>query len=133
MSGFSSIGNPGNIPTVGSGANAASPASLFRSIDEKLRYQDLVGGVRKPAPVKVKKVCVKIFDLSDQSQVEEYENLWAELLAKSSSMEVVVDTRKDLVHRADGTSYWMKYVEYVEFGPDETQNSEGEPGKEDNR
>jgi hypothetical protein len=32
-----------------------------------------------------------------------------------SKGQVVVETSKDLVHRPDGTSYWMKYVEYVEF------------------
>ena len=79
---------------------------------------------------RVRKVKVEIFDLSDKKDVKAYEKLWAELLEKASRMEVVIDHHKDLVHRPDGTSYWMKYVEYVEFGDgsedkDKKSNSEG--------
>ncbi len=118
MSSFASIALPGGIPAAGSGCGL-SPDSLFSSPAEKAAYQRLLESAssRGPAPdVKINKVCVRIFDLSSQKQREEYEKLWAELLQKVARMEAVVESRKDLVTRKDGTSYWMKYVEYVEFG-----------------
>lgn len=126
MSGFSSIANPGKIPTSGSGRTSISPETLFRNGD-KSAYQNILDGVpnKISADVVVKKVKVEIFDLSDPEQVKKYEELWSELLRKAMKMEVVVDSRKDLVNRKDGTSYWMKYVEYVEFG-----DSADESGKD---
>ena len=115
-----SMGIPGIIPTVLSRNGAIDPTVIFGSASEKEKYRRLLEGQAKRdniAPdVRFKKVVVKIFDLSDQKQVEEYEKLWLELLEKTARMEVSVESRKDLVHRKDGTSYWMKYVEYVEFG-----------------
>ena len=119
MSGFSSIALPGRIPVSGSGRGAITPESLFGSPSEKAAYQRLIDsavGGKKAEAITVKNVCVRIFDLSNSRQVKEYEKLWAELLEKASRMEVIVDHHKDLVQRKDGTSYWMKYVEYVEFG-----------------
>lgn len=118
MSGFSSIAVPGGIPMSGSGRSMITPESLFRSSAEKAAYQKLIDnatGGNTTESVKIKKVCVRIFDLSNAKQVKEYEKLWTELLEKASRMEVIVDHHKDLVQRKDGTSYWMKYVEYVEF------------------
>ena len=118
MSGFSSIATPGKIPTDGSGRNSVSPDKLFGSLDERLKYQKILesNGIDPSLEMRIKKVKVEIFDLSDSAQVKKYERLWKELLEKTSRMEVVVESHKDLVHRPDGTSYWMKYVEYVEFG-----------------
>lgn len=119
MSGFSSIAIPGGIPMSGAGRSMITPESLFSSSAEKAAYQRLIDnatGSKSTEAVKIKKVCVKIFDLSDSKQVKAYEKLWSELLEKASRMEVIVDHHKDLVQRKDGTSYWMKYVEYVEFG-----------------
>jgi hypothetical protein len=101
--------------------------SLFSSSAEKAAYQKLIDnatGGKSAEAVKIKNVCVKIFDLSDSKQVRAYEKLWSELLEKASRMEVIVDHHKDLVQRKDGTSYWMKYVEYVEFGSYDTSDSE---------
>ena len=119
MSGFSSVAQPGTVPThvIGGGPE---PLSLFKSEEERLRYHRRMSGGNglsdmPGAALRAKKVKVEIFDLSDAKQVRRYEKLWADLLEKASRMEVVVDSRKDLVHRPDGTSYWMKYVEYVEF------------------
>ena len=78
-------------------------------------YDMVLNGRPSSANFDVKKVKVEIFDLSDEKQVKRYEKLWKELLEKSARMEVVVESSKNLVQRADGTSYWMKYVEYVEF------------------
>ena len=121
MSAFSDIALPGGIPTSG-GGKSISPDSLFKSASEKALYKRLVdsGGSKE---MKISKVKVEIFDLSDSKQVRRYEKLWKGLLVKASLGEVVVDHHKDLVHRPDGTSYWMKYVEYVEFGSDDTENS----------
>lgn len=124
MSGFSSIAIPGGIPMSGAGRSMITPDSLFRSSAEKAAYQRLIDnatGSKSAEAVKIKKVCVKIFDLSDSKQVKAYEKLWTELLEKASRMEVIVDHHKDLVQRKDGTSYWMKYVEYVEFGASEAE------------
>ena len=103
-----------------------SPESLFHN-GEKSEYQNILDGVpnKITSDVVVKKVKVEIFDLSDQEQLRKYEKLWAELLKKAMKMEVVVDSRKDLVHRSDGTSYWMKYVEYVEFGDSANESGNG--------
>jgi hypothetical protein len=131
MSGFSSIAIPGRIPVSGSGRGAITPDSLFGSASEKAAYQriiDAAAGGKKAESIKVKNVCVRIFDLSNSRQVKEYEKLWAELIEKASRMEVIVDHHKDLVQRKDGTSYWMKYVEYVEFGAeseDDVKNKNG--------
>lgn len=122
MSGFSSIAIPGGIPMSGAGRSMITPESLFSSSAEKAAYQRLIdnaNGGKSAEAVKIKKVCVRIFDLSESKQVKAYEKLWTELLEKASRMEVIVDHHKDLVQRKDGTSYWMKYVEYVEFGASE--------------
>lgn len=115
MSGFSSIALPGRIPTAGSGRNDITPESLFSSEKERSEYDRILSGSQSDPNFCVKKVRVEIFDLSDKKQVRKYEKLWKELLEKSARMEVVVDSGKNLVQRKDGTSYWMKYVEYVEF------------------
>ena len=124
MSGFSSIAIPGGIPMSGAGRSMITPENLFSSSAEKAAYQRLIDnatGGKSTEAVKIKKVCVRIFDLSDSKQVKAYEKLWSELLEKASRMEVIVDHHKDLVQRKDGTSYWMKYVEYVEFGASEAE------------
>ena len=130
----SSMGFPSMIPTtvVGKGApGAMDPSLIFSSSAEKDKYRKLLEDGRRTdgiAPdVKFKKVVVRIFDLSDEKQVEEYEKLWLELLEKTARMEVSVESRKDLVHRKDGTSYWMKYVEYVEFGDAKESRNVNEP------
>ena len=116
MSAFSDIGLPGRMPVAGSGRKTVSPESLFSSKAEKNYYQNIIDrACFGQDNVKFKGVKVKIFDLSDEKQVAEYEKLWLKLLNKISMMKAVVDARTDLVRRADGTSYWMKYVEYVEF------------------
>lgn len=117
MASVASMALPGSIPTIGIGRIA--PGSLFSDDEEREKYRSIMGSRTSEniAPdVKIKKVKVCIFDLSDGKQVAEYEKLWAELLEKTAKNEVVVEAQKDLVHRKDGTSYWMKYVEYVEFG-----------------
>lgn len=115
MSGFSSAALPGRIPTSGSGKGDVTPETLFGSAKKRSQYDMILNGRPSSANFEVKKVKVEIFDLSDEKQVKRYEKLWKELLEKSARMEVVVESSKNLVQRADGTSYWMKYVEYVEF------------------
>ena len=105
-----------------------TPEELFKSGPDKAEYMKILDGTAKDPSFKVGKVCVRIFDLSDEKQVKEYEDLWKDLLEKSARMEVVVDSRKDLVHRSDGTSYWMKYVEYVEFS-DAKEDAKSSGGK----
>lgn len=127
MSDFSSIAIPGGIPMSGSGRSMITPETLFGTAAEKAAYQRLIdnaAGGKSAESVKIKKVCVRIFDLSDSKQVRAYEKLWSELLEKASRMEVIVDHHKDLVQRKDGTSYWMKYVEYVEFGAADPSDSD---------
>lgn len=102
-----------------------TPAVLFKNEKEKAIYQEILDGKSSKKDFKVRKVKVEVFDLSDESQRKKYEKLWAELLMKVSRMEAVVESSKDLVKRPDGTSYWMKYVEYVEFGED-TSKAKGE-------
>lgn len=118
MSGFDTAAAPGRMPTSGGGRFSVTPESLFKSNAERIAYQNILdsvgGATERDFSVKSVKVC--IFDLSDAKQRKEYEKLWARLLVRSSKMEVIVDSRKDLVHRENGTSYWMKYVEYVELG-----------------
>jgi len=132
MSGFSSIARPGRIPMGTTGGRAITPESLFGSKEEKEEYQRLLNRAATSqgasTPINIKNVKVEIFDLSDKEQVEAYEKLWKELLVKASKMEVIVDSRKDLVNRSDGTSYWLKYVEYVEFG-DGSDSSGSDSGK----
>lgn len=110
----------------GPGRGMITPESLFSGSAEKAAYQRLIDnatGGKQTESVKIKNVRVRIFDLSNAKQVKEYEKLWTELLEKASRMEVIVDHRKDLVQRKDGTSYWMKYVEYVEFGAASSEDS----------
>lgn len=121
MSSLSSMALPGRIPVAGPGSSI-TPESLFGHLPDGAGYQR-IGESHAPG-IKVKKVKVEVFDLSDKKQVRAYEKLWAYLLEKTAKMEVVVDHHKDLVRRPDGTSYWMKYVEYVEFGEAETDSSE---------
>ena len=118
MSGIASMALPGGIPTYVVGKGRINPKELFSSNEERSEYRRILNGreLDNIAPdVKIKKVCVKIFDLSNEDQVREYERLWSELLEKVARMEVFVESQKDLVKRPDGTSYWMKYVEYVEY------------------
>lgn len=123
MSGLSSMALPGRIPVAGPG-RSITPESLFGHVSDGAGYQR-AGGSTVPG-IKVKKVKVAVFDLSDKKQVRAYEKLWACLLEKTAKMEVVVDHHKDLVHRPDGTSYWMKYVEYVEFCEDDQKRGTGD-------
>lgn len=96
------------------------------------RLLDARMGIGLSSDIKVSKVSVRIFDFSDKKQVEEYEKLWAELLEKTARNEVIVEAQKDLVRRKDGTSYWMKYVEYVEFCDANESNEKMQTGaKED--
>ena len=132
MSSFAAWAIPGGIPESGSGARTVTPESLFRGSSEKAAYQNLIekaGTIPDSSRMKASKVKVRIFDLSDAKQVSEYEELAKELWLKASSGEVVVDSRKDLVHRKDGTSYWMKYVEYIEF----SEQSDKDKSKEGNK
>ena len=115
---IASMALPESVPTFGTDGRSVDPMEL-------LKRAFPVGSV----PIKIKKVSVKIFDFSDEKQVREYEKLWAKLLEKKARFEVAVETSKDLVRRADGTSYWLKYVEYVEFGSE----SEGKDRKGHNR
>lgn len=117
----------------GNGRGMITPESLFSSSAEKADYQKLIDGSGTGAELKIKKVKVEIFDLSDTEQIKTYEKLWTELLEKASRMEVVVESRKDLVQRQDGTSYWMKYVEYVEFGDasEESEKADKANGKDE--
>lgn len=120
---------PGKIPVCGKNIK---PEDLFRNENERDEYRRLLeyGNAGLQNNLKIKKVSVRIFDLSDEKQLKEYESLWAELLVKTARMEVLVESRKDLVNRADGTSYWMKYVEYVEFcGDQECEKDESRSGK----
>lgn len=113
MSGFANIARPGGIPTVGGGRNIM-PEMLFKNGAERAKYEQILTSSVKSG-LAIKNVSVKIFDLSDKKQCKDYEKLWAKLLVMVSKGQAVVETSKDLVHRQDGTSYWMKYVEYVEF------------------
>ena len=117
---LSSIAMPGSVRTVGTDGKPVSVDNLFGSIAEKEMYSRILGGAgymngASSGVFKVKGVHVKIFDMSDIDQLHEYEKLQKDLLERTSRLEVVVESRKDLVHRKDGTSYWMKYVEYIEF------------------
>lgn len=123
MSGFADIAKPGGIPTIGGGKNI-TPESLFRNAAERSKYEQLLSSSVQNG-INIKKVSVQIFDLSDIKQCKKYEKLWAELLVKVSKGKVVVETSKDLVHRPDGTSYWMKYVEYVEFETSAVAGNDG--------
>ena len=126
MSAFDDAALPGRIPTSGAGSKTVTPDLLFKNEAEKAMYRDILNGTGKSTSkaFKVKKVKVEIFDLSDSAQRRKYEKLWAELLVKVSKLEAVVEQSRDLVRRPDGTSYWMKYVEYVEFGEDTSKSKE---------
>ena len=133
MSGIASMALPGRIPTYVAGKGRINPEDIFSSQEEKEEYKRILSGKQggNIAPdVRIKKVCVKIFDLSDDEQVKEYERLWAELLEKVARMEVLVESQKDLVKRPDGTSYWMKYVEYVEYGDASEGNDKSKSAKD---
>lgn len=133
MSAFSSIALPGGIPTSGGGRNSITPEALFTSNADIDAYRRIAERARMSGAVRVKGVHVKVFDLSDGSQVSEYEKLWAMLLEKASIGDVVIDHHNDLVRRPDGTSYWMKYVEYVEFAGDDEVEKAREDSKGDGK
>ena len=114
MSAFATMALPGTVPTCGPGKDI-TPEMLFRNRSERQQYERILNSTGLDKPISIKKVEVRIFDLSDDKQRKAYEKLWAKLLVMVSTGSVVVEHSKDLVHRADGTSYWMKYVEYVEF------------------
>lgn len=128
MSGFASIALPGSVPTSGNG-KAITPEILFRTNAEKKKYERILDSAGQMKILEIKKVEVRIFDLSDDKQRKDYEKLWAKLLPMVAKGEVVVDQSKDLVHRSDGTSYWMKYVEYVEFGNKSQDNGRKTDGR----
>jgi len=125
MSGFSFVSSSParrGVPTFCTGA-PINPDSLFRASEGG------DGGTPVPgfgSEFRVKKVKVEIFDLSDIDQRKAYESLWKRLLVKVGRLEAVVETSKDLVRRPDGTSYWMKYVEYVEFAGEGDSPSKGD-------
>lgn len=125
---------PGKVPTHGA---SVSSRDLFTDHGMLARCQRLIAGTQEgeifaamSGKIKVSKYKVEIFDLSDAEQREAYEKLWLELFEMVSRGEAFVDARKDLVHRADGTSYWMKYIEYaiIEPGPTEAKRDAKEKG-----
>lgn len=129
MSALASWALPGRIPTAGGGRDL-TPGMLFGSPQEKAAYGRILNSLNDPTrmpEIKVNKVCVKIFDLSREDHIAEYEALWARLLEKVARNEVIVEAQKDLVRREDGTSYWMKYVEYVELGDADSAEDKDEP------
>lgn len=83
-----------------------------------------VGGFIK-GKSSIRSVKVAIFDLSKDDERSDYEKLWAELLEKMANGLVIVDSHCDLVKHQDGTSYWMKYIEYVEFVPNTNTKEAG--------
>lgn len=123
MSGFANIARPGGVPTIG-GGRGITPESLFKSTSERAKYERMLASSGSNG-LAIKRVAVRIFDLSDSRQCKAYEKLWAKLLVMVSQGQAVVESSKDLVHRPDGTSYWMKYVEYVEF--DAKADNNGRP------
>ena len=136
MSGFSSIALPGGIPVCGGGRNDVTPDKLFKNTSEREAYRDLLYHQKSPSlspEVSVKRVKVEIFDLSDSKQLKRYEKLWASLLKKAELGRVIIEARKDLVNRADGTSYWMKYVEYVEYGSEHENAGSNSTDKDEKR
>lgn len=129
MSAFDGVALPGKIPTAGSGAKMVSPENLFKDAAQKAMYQMILDGAGRKGGVvsgKIKKVKVEIFDMSNANERKKYEKLWMELLVKAAKNEVLVEHSKDLVKRPDGTSYWMKYVEYVEYESGQPLKKEGE-------
>lgn len=124
MSGFSALGPKGSGKKCGQAGGMSGVQNLFRNEADRINHQNIIDGRRGRSRIKVKKVKVEIFDMSDPKQVRRYERLWKELLEKASEMKVVIDHSKDLVRRSDGTSYWMKYVEYAEFD-NPPENAEG--------
>ena len=134
MSAFSSAALPGVIKAHGGGAGI-SPRDLFSDYSMMSHFgvkageptsllADAIDGKGVTARAKV-----EIFDLSSDKERREYEKLWGRLFVMASRGEACVDTRKDLVNRADGTSYWMRYVEYVVFERD----SKAKDGKAEGR
>lgn len=132
---FAGIALPGGIPTAGSGSKGVTPESLFRDKSERDRYRMILENGQAfgaaAQDMKVKSIKVRTFDLSDREQADEYEELMADLINRSYMAEVIVfDSRKDLVSRGDGTSYWLKYVEYAEMdvgnGKDSERTAEGD-------
>lgn len=116
MSSLFSIANPGggNLKPYGSKEKVDS---LFTGGDElaHVKYGKSAVEMFLSGGASISSVKVRIFDLSDDKQRNEYEVLWADLLVRMSEGKVVVETHSDLVKHPDGTSYWMKYIEYVEF------------------
>lgn len=127
----------GSIPTHGSQISAKD---LFSDSGMLAKCRKMISGTSEgevvasmASKVKISKYKVETFDLSDASQREAYEKLWMELFEMVSRGEAFVDARKDLVHRADGTSYWLKYMEYAIFSPTKQEGAEsGEPRKTEN-
>lgn len=128
MSAFDMAARPGSMPTSG-GGKGITPDILFKSAKERAAYQQIIESAGEPMSIRdIKdfkgcKVKVEIFDMSDAKQRKAYEKLWASLLVKAANMDAIVESSKDLVHRSDGTSYWMKYVEYVEFANDKSSKN----------
>lgn len=63
---------------------------------------------------------VEVFDLMDRDERERYTKLYKELapLVKSGKVFLTVNSREVLT-RADGSTGWFKYLEWIEFDTSE--------------
>ena len=68
----------------------------------------------------IKESHVEIFDLMDKDERERYTKLYKELapLVKAGKVFLTVNSREVLT-RADGSTGWFKYLEWIEFDTSE--------------
>lgn len=68
----------------------------------------------------VKESHVEVFDLMDKDERERYTKLYKELapLVKAGKVFLTVNSREVLT-RADGSTGWFKYLEWIEFDTSE--------------
>ena len=77
---------------------------------------ELASGKLDLSALDVKKHNVRIFDLMDPGQCEEYEKLYVDLAreVKTGRIYIAANTRETL-SRSDGSTGWFRYVEWTEF------------------
>lgn len=81
---------------------------------------ELATGKIDLSKLNVKEHHVRVFDLMDPKQREEYENLYVDLsmLVKKGCVLVSANTRETL-SRTDGSTGWFKYLEWTEYDTSE--------------
>lgn len=115
---IASVALPGSTRTVPTSAHGSLPGDTFRGpIPGTRAFADMAVGMtgsplESPERYRVKKTHVCLFDFSVEKERKQYETLMPKLANSIRTGMTLLDTHKNIMTRADGSTYWCCYIEY---------------------